>query len=535
MKKVIVIVLILAGILAVVGYLFWQGNPFSKEILKLEILGPSNASASNEITYTVKYKNNGDVRLEEPRLIFEFPEYTLLADGESRRVEIGPEELGDIYPGEEKTFQFKGRLLGKQGDVKTAKAMLSYMPKNLQARYESETTLNTVIDSVPLTFDFDLPSKVESGRDFDFSLNYFSSSDQPLTNLSIKIEYPEGFEFLSSKPSSIDKTEWEIPLLNRADGGRIEISGKLLGELKDHKIFKAVIGIWQDDEFIILKEVMRGTEITKPQLSVFQQINGQSNYVASPGDILHYEIFFRNISDEPFQDLFLALSLDGNGFDYDTIKVNSGQFQKGDHSIMWDWRNIPELKFLSRGEEGKVEFWVDLKDNWDNGGVLKTSILVSEIKEEFETKVNSKLEIAQKADYNDEVFGNSGPNPPEAGQETTYTVVWQINNSFNDVDNIRVRAILPPTVRLTGKTFPESESSKFAYDSGSREVVWMIGDVEKGASSSIAFQVALTPNSSQIGRTVTIVNEVIISGEDQWTEVFITNTSPLVKTNSAVK
>ena len=56
------------GILGIAGYWYWQGNPFSKEILKLEILGPDSASASNEITYTVKYKNNGDVRLEEPRL-----------------------------------------------------------------------------------------------------------------------------------------------------------------------------------------------------------------------------------------------------------------------------------------------------------------------------------------------------------------------------------------------------------------------------------------------------------------------------------
>ncbi len=535
MKKVVIIVLILMGILGIAGYWYWQGNPFSKEILKLEILGPSNTSASNEITYTVKYKNNGDVRLEEPRLIFEFPEYTLLAEGDSRRIEIGPEELGDIYPGEEKTFQFKGRLLGKQGDVKIAKAMLSYMPKNLQARYESETTFSTIIDSVPLTFDFDLPSKVESGRDFDFSLNYFSSSDQPLTNLSIKIEYPEGFEFLNSKPSGIDKTEWEIPFLNRADGGRVEIKGKLLGELREYKIFKAIIGIWRDDEFIVLKEATRGTEITKPQLSVFQLINGQNNYIASPGDILHYEIFFRNISDEPFQDLFLAVSLDGLGFDYDTIKVDSGQFKKGDHSIMWDWRSVSKLKFLSRGEEGKVEFWVDLRDNWDNGGTLKTSVLVSEIKEEFETKVNSKLEIAQKADYNDEVFGNSGPNPPEVGQETTYTVVWQMNNSFNNVNNVRVKAVLPSSVKLTGKIFPESESSKFAYDSGSREVVWMISDVEKGAFSSIAFQVSLNPNASQIGQTATIINKAVISGEDQWTEVFVNNTSPTVKTDSVVK
>ncbi len=509
MRKVIILVIALAAILGIAGYWYWQRNPYSKEILKLEILGPGNASVAREIEYTVKYKNNGDVRLEEPRLIFEFPEYTLLEQGVSRRIEIGTEELGDIYPGEEKTFQFKGRLLGRDGEVKTAKAWLSYRVKNLQARYESTTTLNTVIDAVPLTFDFDLASRIEAGRDFKFSLNYFSSLDYPLTNLGIRIEYPDGFEFLTSDPKGLDKTEWEISLLNKAEGGRIEISGNLSGELKEQKMFKAAIGVWQDDEFIILKEITRGVEITRPQLSIFQHINGQSNYTASPGDLLHYEVFFRNISEEPFKDLFLVATLDGDGFDFDTIKSESGQFQTGDNSVIWDWRDVPKLKFLDQGKEGKVEFWINLKDDWaissleERNALLKNTILISQVKEEFETKVNSKLEISQQASQQGDI----------------YTITWQAKNYLNDVKNVKVKAILPSEVNLFGNIFPESESSKFAYDSGSREIVWMIGDMEAGTgilneAPSISFQVSLASGQ-------TIINEAVITGEDQWTESFI--------------
>ena len=518
MRKVIILVIILAVILAIAGYWYWQRNPYSKEILKLEILGPGNASVMQEIEYTVKYKNNGDVRLEEPRLIFELPEYTLAVKvagkelpqiGFPRRIEIGPEELGDIYPGEEKTFQFKGRLLGKQGEVKTAKVWLSYRVKNLQARYESTTTFTTVIDSVPLTFDFDLSSKVEAGRDLEFSLNYFSSMDYPLTDLGIRVEYPGGFEFLRSDPKGLDKTEWEIPLLNKAEGGRIEITGKLSGELREQKMFKAAIGVWQDDEFIILKEITKGVEITKPQLSIFQHINGQSNYTASPGDLLHYEVFFRNISGEPFKDLFLVVSLDGAGFDFDTIKSELGQLQTGDSSVIWDWRDIPKLKFLDQGKEGKVEFWINLKDGWaisgseEKNAVLKNSILVSQVKEEFETKVNSKLEISQQASQ----------------QSDIYTITWQAKNYLNDVKNVKVKAILPSGVSLFGNISPESESSKFAFDSGSREIVWMVEDMDAGTgilndAPNISFQVI-----SISGQT--IINQAVITGEDQWTESFI--------------
>lgn len=509
MRKVIIIIIVLAAILAIAGYWYWQKNPYSKEILKLEILAPEKTALVQEIEYTVKYKNNGDVRLEEPRLIFEFPEYALLEQGVSRRIEIGPEELGDIYPGEEKTFKFKGRLLGKQGEVKTAKAWLNYRVKNLQARYESATTFSTIIDPVPLTFDFDLSSKAEAGRDFEFYLNYFSSLDYPLTDLGIRIEYPNGFEFLESDPKGLDKTEWEIPLLNKAEGGRIEITGKLSGELREQKMFKAAIGVWQDDEFIILKEITKRVEITKPQLSIFQHINGQSNYTASPGDSLHYEIFFRNISGEPFKDLFLVVFLNGAGFDFDTIKSESGRFQQGDSSVIWDWRDVSKLRFLDEGEEGKVEFWINLRDDWtinnpeEKNALLKNSILVSQITEEFEIKVNSKLEISQQAFQ----------------QGNIYTIIWQAKNYLNDVGNVKVKATLPSGVNLSGNILPEKESSKFAFDSESREIIWMVGDMEAGRgifneTPNISFQVISI--SGQI-----IINEAVITGEDQWTESFI--------------
>ena len=514
MRKFIFIIIILGIGIGIAGFWFWQKNPYSKEILKLEILGPGTATIGEEVEYTVKYKNNGNIRLEEPRFIFEFPEHSLLAEGSSIRREIGTQEIGDIYPGEEKTFQFKTRLLGKEGEVKTAKAWLNYQPKGLQARYESATTFSTVIQSAPLSFDFDLPSKAEAGREFDFSLNYFSSLDYPLTNLGVQIEYPSDFEFLTSDPKSLGKTEWDIPLLNKAEGGRIDIKGKLSGEVKEQKIFKATLGIWFDGEFVLLKEATKAVEITRPNISVFQQINGQSDYIASPGDLLHYEIYFRNISGDPFVNLFLAATISGSGFDFDTIKTNSGQFTKGDNSIVWDWRDVPKLRFLGQGEEGKVEFWINLKKDWqinspqEKNIILKDSVLISQIKEDFETKVNSKLEISQTL------------NP------ATQTITWQAKNYFNDVKNVKVKAILPQNVRLTGNISPETGKSNFAFDSQSREIVWMVGDMEAGKgvldeAPKISFQVS--SESSQ-----TIINEATISGEDQWTENIIEGKSPVL-------
>lgn len=536
MKKIISFILISGALVGIFGYYYYQKNIYSKEILKLEILGQEETQDFEEIEYLVKYKNNGNTVLEEAELIFQYPENSLLSSEKSLRVQ---KKLEDIYPGEEKTVSFKARLLGKENETKQVEAVLKYHPRNLKAFYESKTTFTTRIKSVPLSFELDIPSKIESGKEIHFFLNYFSNSDWPLAGLRIRIEYPSGFEYLKSRPSALEKIEWDLPIINKTEGGRIEITGKLLGEVKEQKIFRATLGLWQQGEFILLKEIIKGTEILKPSLSVFQQINGLPQYTANPGDILHYEIFFRNIGEEPFQDLFLVAKLEGQFFDFETLKSEFGQFQKGDNSIIWDWRDIPKLKFLAQGEEGKIEFWINLKKDWqitssqDKNLILKNKIILSQFKEEFETKINSRLEISQKGYYQDEVFGNSGPIPPRVGESTTYTIMWQVKNHYNNVKDTKVKAILPPEVKLTGRIFPED--ARLTFDSLSREIVWMTGDLEPGLgtlnpSPSVAFQISLTPDFSQRGQTPELIGSAKITGQDIWTEQILETASMSINT-----
>jgi len=540
-RKFIIFLILLAAISGLVGFWNWQRNIYSKEILKLEILGKEEVAVAEEFEYIVKYKNNGTVRLEEPRLTFEYPKYSILEEGKSLRQELGAKELGEaIYPGEEKTFHFKVRLLGKEGETRVAKAWLSYRPKNLKARYESATTFTTQIKSVPLTFEFDLPSKIESGKDLKFRLNYYSNIDYPLLNLRLVAEYPPGFEFLESAPPSLEKVEWELPLLNRAEGGRIEISGKIRGEVREQKMFKAKLGIWQEGEFIVLREILKGVEIIQPALWVFQQINGSSKYTANPGDLLHYEIFFKNVGGETLFDLSLVTTLIGDIFDFQTLKAPEGEFSLGDNSIVWEWRRVRALQFLEPGEEGKVEFWVKIKKDWPIPSLagkteIKNRIYLSQVKEEFSNKVNSKLEIFQKGYFESEVWENFGPIPPKVGEGTTYTIIWQAKNYYNEVKDVKVKAALPPNVKLTGKIFPEEEMEKFAFDSQSREIVWNIGNLKVGQgvlnpAPNISFQIEFIPEEIQRGSIPNLISEAKITGEDSWTGMTLEATSAAINT-----
>lgn len=533
-KKIILSILILAVLAGGIGYWNWQRKIFSKEILQLEILGPREVEVSEEIEYIVRYKNTGTIRLEEARLIFEHPRQAIISEDKSLWQEI---PLDDIYPGEERTVSFSAKLLGYEGEKLVAKASLSYQPKNLAARYESATTFTTIIKSVPLTFELDLPSKIEPEKDFRFRVNYFSNLDYPLADLRVQAEYPADFEFIESTPQPLEYNEWVIPVLNKAQGGRIEISGKVFGEIGEAKIFSAKLGIFKEGEFILLKEARRGLEIIVPSIYLRQEVNRHPQYVALPGDWLHYEIYFKNIGDEALTNLFMVSQLEGEAFDFQTIKSDLGQTEPGSDSVVFDWRRVPQLQYLVPREEGTVDLWIKVKDDLGNIAkpTLRNTVFISELKEEFVTKISSKLELAQRGYFQDEVFGNRGPVPPQVGKTTTYTIIWQVKNYYSLVEEVRAKAVLPAGVELTGEIFPEEESQKFTFDSESREIVWLIGNLERGSgvfapARHIAFQVTFTPREFQRGQTPEIIGQAKISGEDSWTERIIESTANSINT-----
>jgi len=530
-RKILIIFTIILVILLIGSALwYYQKNIFTKGVLKLEFLAPNEVELGQEFEYLVKYKNNGNFTLEEPRLVFEYPEGAVIEEGKPSRQEM---ELEDIYPGEEKTLSFKTRLLGKENEAKKAQVALSYRVKNLNTRFESNTSHTILIRFIPLTFDFDFPSKLEAGRNIKIRLNYFSNVDFPLSDLRIEIDYPSGFEFLNSKPKGLAENEWEIGLLNKAQGGRIEIEGELAGEVFSQKVFRARLITWQQDKAFILKEITKGLELIEPSIYISWQVNDSPQYTANPDDYLHYEISFKNIGETTLENLFLSVRLEGDTLDFDKLQAGSGKFQKEIGTIIWDQTMVPQLRLLPSLEEGKVEFWAQIKEELPSDlrkPVVKAKINLNQVREEIITKINSKLVISQKGFFNQGPFNNTGPIPPQVGSLTTYTTLWQAKSLYNDVKNVKVKALLPPTVNLTGEIEPKE--TKLSFDSASRELVWDIGDLVAGeGGQEINFQIKFRPTLTQKGKIAKLIPQARIIGEDTWTELTIEKEDSVIDTS----
>jgi len=531
LKIMVVIIIVLIGLSA----WFWWRNIYSRDVLKLEILAASEAEAGQQIDYIIRYKNNGSTRLENPRLVFEFPENTVMAE-ELRsseddriilrgvnRVEVG---LDEISPGEERTEELTGYIFGREGATATAKATMYFKPKNLNVEYDAETTHTIQITGVPITFDFHLPSRVDAEKEFSFDINYYSRIDYPISNLRVKIDYPSEFAFSQSRPSpSFEDSEWEIGVLNKNEGARIEISGSLKGEPSQIRVFRANLGFWQDDRFVLLKESTRGTEIATPLLYITYRINEKVQHVASPGEYLHYEIFFRNTGNDPLENLFMTVKLDRDLLDFDRVQIEEGVFQRGTGTIIWDSKDISELGLLSPMQEGKVSFWAKVKDDVEKiNPEIEVETSLSQIRKRITTKVNTEMTFSQGVFFGKGPFDNYGPQPPRAGFSTSYTVNWKIKNTSSEVKDLKAVATLPQGVRLSGEIYPDD--AQITFDSGSREVVWNIESISPQSEKETYFQIIFDPTSEQRGDTAELISEAVAIGRDGWTDLMVRKTSP---------
>lgn len=522
-KNILIIIFLIITVM-ILAVFWWQSLSYSKEILKLEILGPKEVTVGENIEYVVRLKNNGNIRLEEPELIFEYPNGAII-DSEKMVLYDSKKIGGNIYPGQERTFKFNARLLGGEGNIKIAKATLSFKPKDLNTRNEVSTEFLTTIKTVPISLDFDLPSKITStDKAFSFKINYASEVSYSLKDLSVFIDYPKDFEFLYANPKALDEKQWDINGLNQYESGRIEVSG--LTKSDTQSAFTIKMGIWNNNEFIILKEVTEWLQVVSPSLYVTQKVNNEYDHIAKKGDSLHYEISFRNIGDEVLKDLVLISKLDGSLFDLDTVNAPLAKYTKGDNSILFEPKNFSKLEYLDSNESGIVEFWVDLKKDLTKSNLsqanqkIKNIVRVGETKEEFITKIETDLIARQYVDTSNKYLVGAGPYPLQVNKTSKLTIVWEALNSFNDVGEGVMRAIIPENGTFIKEEDQEEKGLK--YNEETSELVWEIENIPAGSGYTkeperIAFQIIVSPQITVPGG-VLLLGGAHVSGKDEWTQ-----------------
>jgi hypothetical protein len=558
--KFLLLILFLLLIVSIGSFFVDSRNSFSDKGVKIEIEGPDEASVGDEVIYKVKYENNTKVALHDLNFLFFYPdESVIVKDNEISKDLTERFSVDRLSPGESDETDFKAFLIGDRGDMRTAKVSLSFRAGTIKSSFEKSAELTTSIIDVPLVLTLVAPPNIVSGQSLTYILDYRNESGNDVSDLRFEFTYPEGFTPQSFSPQPIRKSDnmWEVSFLKDGGGSRISITGVLNGNEGDSKTVSVRLKRKIEGEYLDYERASSTTTISNPLLGTDILVNNAADFPAYLGNTLNYVIKYNNHSDFKLNGLNLTAKLEGDMFDLSSLNTKGGFFDSSTKTILWNSGTVSNFANLKSGQRGQVEFTINLKDQFPSGlpgssrdRLVKVStklstpnvpseLSVSEIavSDSNVTKISSKPVFGQIVYFNDPILGQSGFLPPKAGEETTFTVHWQVINPGDDISNAKITATFPSNVTWAGNITVDAGKEAPSYDQSASEVTWDIGGLPYGIGIlapkyEASFQIKVRPNDSDIGKIIKLLQNIKFQGTDNFTKQSIMVSGDDIDTNS---
>lgn len=538
-KHIAITLGVIAGVILLGGLIFKvRSMLFSEERVDLSLEGPKDVASAEEVTFTVTYTNNNWAGLSDATLILVYPESFRLQAGSNVHVSGALAEipLGDIKANTQGKVPITGKFYGSRGDLVYFKATLRYTPKGVSSVFEKTVQFGVNVASSALSLEIAAPLELATGQDVEYVVDYGNKSEDSFSNLRIKLEYPEGFHFVGAEPRpSEGDAVWYVGNLNAHADGKIIVRGVLSGVREERKLIRGMIGFFQGDgKFVAYAENERQTRIIASPLSISQTVNDLTEVTANPGDALRYALRYRNDGEVGLRDVIITLEIDPTALDMTRLALQNGSYDTTRKTITWKASDIPGLAKLAPGTGGEITFSVPVSKavaafsgkNLSVRSVAKidspdipsplgaNKIIGSNI---LYVKLSSLIGVDIVPLYTDTVFPNTGPIPPKVGQETSYTMHLKISNSSNDLTKTRVVITLPTGIRYSGKFSPPGEITTF--NERTNELVWDIGNFAptQQVSRELVFQVSVIPGENQVGRSFMLIDNVVLTARDTFT------------------
>jgi len=559
----IIIVLILA--FAVITFLKGWFS-FSKGNVSLDIISSTEISSGEEIEFVIRYQNNNRVALKDAKLIIDYPRGTYSLEGEELTQEVN--ELGTIPSKKEGTEHFKIRLTGEKGSTKLLAVRLNYQPANINSHFENSASFKMNVSSVLIGTYLTTPQKAINGEEITYILDYINNSDQDFFNVRIELNYPSGFTYKTAEPLPVSTQEgkfsgenniWQTEELKKGERETIRISGILEGIDGENKILGVSIGEIKNDKFLKYSQTTAVTQISSSPLIVALSLNDKVEEInVNSKDVLYYKIEFKNNTDIALSQLILKAYLHGGMFNFRSVKLaQKGFFDSLNNVIIWSAAGVPSLALLPPGESGSVTFSIAVNENFPINDFNDKNFQIS-VQAELETlnvppqfslerlkvekilksEVNSKVVLRAKGYYNETTANitNSGPTPPKVNQVTTYTIHWQITNTSNDLENVRVTAILPEGIEWRNVYITLNKDTKLEYNERTKQIAWSINKIPVATgflipAYELVFQIALRPSITQVGTSPILIDESTLEGKDTFTGETLEAFSPAIVTD----
>lgn len=537
-------------IFAVAGaavFFFSGGNYISPQNIDLEIVAPTLIDGGTEaaLQFIITNRNSSELQLAD--LVVDYPEGTRDPKSPEKALTHQRISVGTIAPGRQIKLTSSAVFYGGEGTTQTIKAQLEYSVQGSNAVFTKNGETPVTIGSSPVSVRVEAPQEAIAGQPFSITVTVQSNGTESVQDVMVQAQYPFGWSTVSATPrADAGSTIWRLGTMAPGTTQVITVTGTIDGQDGDERVFRFLAGSNKDATAgkieVPFLSVPATLTVHRPFITGTISVEGKtgSKISAPSGGTLQGVITWQNNLSESVSDVQVQLKLSGPVLDRSSISAGSGFYQSGDSTITWTSAQDPSLANVPPGGTGTLQF------NFGTlapgaGGVVYTNPTVdlaltvgavrtgqgnvpTQVTSAAQTQVTlaSAASVTATALHFTGPFQNGGPMPPRAETPTQYTIQWTVKNSSNAVANASVSTVLPPYVTFIA---PQAGSG-IAYDTGSRTVRWTIGDLRAGegystAARQAAFQVSLSPSSSQVGYAPTLTGTSALTGTDRFAQVSV--------------
>lgn len=526
---------LVAGITALL-IIFLGGRSVGNERISIQFESPVSVSGGEEISFDLVIKNENPVETSDLVLSIDFPEEAF-DPVTMEPLSYYTDSLSNIAPGASVRHSVPVTFFGAEDQKVSVSVRLEYRTPNSSAVFVKEEVRDLTIATAPLSIRVTAPEDISSGQTVTLKASVRSNADEPLSQVAVKAEFPFGFTLTGSDPQPVGSQVFVIGNLLPGEEEEVTITGILIGEDGDERVFRFSGGVLRGEGATALRApaftlATKSVGISRSFISTDLSLNqSREDLIVSPGETLSGLISWVNSLTSSITDAEIEIALSGDALEFGSTAVANGFYRSSDRTIIFDESTESGLRNLSPAETGAGAFTILVKDANDlsalrgASGTFTVSVSGRRAgdggREERLTgtvvrtvKVMTDLSLTASAVRTVGPFENSGPFPPEAEKETTYTILWEVENTINTTANVVVSAVLPSYVRYTGFANP----SGITYNDVSRTVTWTLGEVTAGTTREGAFQIALTPSSAQRGAAPVILTNIKLQGFDRFTQ-----------------
>ncbi len=527
---------------AVVGGYYIYTALFSRGVNISLDLPEEEVRLGAPFTVEAAVENVSGTAIQDVRVSLSLPEGVVFARAASGQ-KILTRDIGTVGDGSITKEAFELIAVGQPQTISRITGAAFYKTGSLGSEFKAEETADLALGNPVVKIDIAAPRKVFSGERFDLEINYQNATEKAVGPVKIELDYPDGFNFISSS-EAMGGVKHNLLAVEESPAGELKtftVTGTIVGPADSFFSVggRVIANIYGTD--YVISEQMASVSIQPSPLALSIHLNDDTLTAARPGDTLSYVLFYENNTSVGLEDVIITARLSGAMYDFGSLTGN-GSFNSARRMITWNAANNRTLTLLPPGGSGTVSFLIKTLGNYpitrindkDFELLAEASIESSTVPEDVQaetiigvadiiTKVAGKITVDAQARFRDATAGfvNEGPWPPVVESPTQYTVRWVLTNYSTDVTDTEVSAFLGAGARFTGNV-KSNIASVPQYNERTQEVVWQVGKVlaTKGVVGSpveAIFQVEAIPSVIAAGAFQPLVGETRLTALDIFT------------------